>query len=213
MHRRGKRSRHWTACTIAGLVLCCALVASLAVTGAKGRGTLGDQPGDATTSGGCQLHSRHGRAEADAARDSVGPTTRTSVPFTTEGSNIVLTLPGLLSGSPIQRGFLGLSFEYRAIEAYAGSDPNALNPVLEKLISNLSPGQPPRIRIGGDSTDWTWWPVPHMRQPPGVSYTITKQMASRHPGARHRARGPAHPRNRPRGRQRTLGRGGSSSAE
>lgn len=175
MHRRGKRSRHWTASTIAGLLLCCALVASLAVAGAKGSGTLGDRPHSATTRGGCHLHSRHGRAEADAARDSVGAATRTSAPFTTEGSNIVLTLPGLLSGSPIQRGFLGLSFEYRAIEAYAGSDPNALNPVLEKLISNLSPGQPPRIRIGGDSTDWTWWPVPHMRQPPGVSYTITKQ--------------------------------------
>ena len=175
MHRRGKRSRHWTAYTITGLFLCCALVASLAVAGAKGSGTLGDRPHSATTSGGCDLHSRHGRAEADAARDSVGPATRTSAPFTTESSNIVLTLPGVLIGSPIQRGFLGLSFEYRAIEAYAGSDPNALNPVLEKLISNLSPGQPPRIRIGGDSTDWTWWPVPHMRQPPGVSYTITKQ--------------------------------------
>ena len=175
MHRRCKWSRHWTACTIAGLSLGCALIASVAVAFARGGGALVDRPHGATTSGGCDLHSRHGRAEADAARDSVGRATRTSAPFTTEGSNIVLKLPVLLSGPPIQRGFLGLSFEYRAIEAYAGSDPDALNPVLEKLISNLSPGQPPRIRIGGDSTDWTWWPVPHMRQPLGVSYTITKQ--------------------------------------
>jgi hypothetical protein len=30
------------------------------------------------------------------------------------------------------------------------------------------------LRIGGDSTDWTWWPVPKMVRPPGVTYAITR---------------------------------------
>jgi hypothetical protein len=77
-------------------------------------------------------------------------------------------------GQVIPAGFLGLSFEYRAIEAYAGQDPQAVNPVLEQLIRNLTPGQAPVIRIGGDSTDWTWWPVAGTSRPPGVSYTITQ---------------------------------------
>ena len=152
------------------------MIASVAVAGARGSGRLHDRPHSATTgTGGCRLHSKQGRAEADLARNSIGPRARTSAPTTTDGSNAALALPRSLSGRPIQRGFLGLSLEYRAIEAYAGSDPTAINPVLEQLISNLSPGQPPRIRIGGDSTDWTWWPVPHMRQPLGVTYTITKR--------------------------------------
>jgi hypothetical protein len=29
------------------------------------------------------------------------------------------------------------------------------------------------LRIGGDSTDWTWWPVAHLAQPPGVKYSLT----------------------------------------
>jgi hypothetical protein len=176
MHTRCERSRYWTACTITGISLGCALIALVAVAVARGSGTLVDRPHSATTaSGGCHLHSRHGRAEADVARNSVGVGARTSSSIAPKRSNAVLALPRLLSGPLIPRGFLGLSLEYRAIEAYAGSDPNAINPVLEQLISNLSPGQAPRIRIGGDSTDWTWWPVPHMRRPPGVSYTITKR--------------------------------------
>ena len=80
-------------------------------------------------------------------------------------------------GAPIGRaipaGFLGLSFEYPAVAAYAGSDPNAVNPVLVQLIRNLSPGQAPSLRIGGDTTDWTWWPIPGVKTPHGVRYTLT----------------------------------------
>jgi hypothetical protein len=74
---------------------------------------------------------------------------------------------------PIAPGFLGLSLEYSAIERYAGTDPSALNPVLLELIRNLTPSQAPVIRIGGDSTDHTWWPVPGMRRPGGIQYTLT----------------------------------------
>jgi hypothetical protein len=76
-------------------------------------------------------------------------------------------------GRTIPAGFLGLSFEYPAVAPYAGTEPSAVNPVLLQLIRNLSPGQAPSLRIGGDSTDSTWWPVPGVAKPPGVRYTLT----------------------------------------
>src|SRR5438270_559790 len=70
--------------------------------------------------------------------------------------------------------FLGLSLEYRAVEAYAGADPKAIDPVFEQLVRNLSPGQRPWLRIGGDSADWTWWPLADMSRPPGVTFSIDR---------------------------------------
>jgi len=34
-------------------------------------------------------------------------------------------------------------------------------------------GQAPVLRIGGDSTDTTWWPTPGLRPPPGVTYSLS----------------------------------------
>ncbi|HKO29314.1 MAG TPA: glycosyl hydrolase family 79 C-terminal domain-containing protein [Solirubrobacteraceae bacterium] len=80
---------------------------------------------------------------------------------------------GKPTGRTIPPGFLGLSFEYSAVRAYAGDEPDAINPVLLQLIRNLAPGQAPSLRIGGDSTDWTWWPVAGLAKPHGVRYTLT----------------------------------------
>ena len=74
---------------------------------------------------------------------------------------------------PIRPGFLGLSFEYRAIEPYAGTEPSDLDPVFLQLIRNLTAGQRPVIRIGGDTTDHTWWRVDGMVKPPGIRLTLT----------------------------------------
>ena len=79
------------------------------------------------------------------------------------------------SGAPgrgLPNGFLGLSLEYPAIEAYAGTDPAHIDPVFEQLVRNLAPGQAPVLRIGGDSADSTWWPVPGATRPPGVTFTL-----------------------------------------
>jgi hypothetical protein len=73
----------------------------------------------------------------------------------------------------IPRGFVGVSLEYNTVSAYEGTDPAHPNPVLARLITELAPGQTPIVRIGGDSTDWTWWPVRGVRRPPGVSNTLT----------------------------------------
>ncbi len=87
---------------------------------------------------------------------------------------LALTVTGTPTGRAIPSGFLGLSLEYPAVEAYTGKDPKAVNPVFEQLIRNLTPGQAPDLRIGGDTTDWTWWPVPGVSKPPGIRYLLNK---------------------------------------
>ncbi len=80
-------------------------------------------------------------------------------------------------GRAIPAGFVGLSLEYPALLAYAGADPRHLDPVFEQLVRNLSPGRSPQLRIGGDSTDRTWWPVPGMARPGGVTYSLSPRWA------------------------------------
>jgi hypothetical protein len=72
----------------------------------------------------------------------------------------------------IAPGFVGLSLEYSALPAYAGTGRDGLDPVFVQLIRDLTPGQAPVLRIGGDSTDTSWVSVPGMRRPRGVKYTI-----------------------------------------
>jgi hypothetical protein len=77
-------------------------------------------------------------------------------------------------GQAMAPGFVGVSFEYKAIHQYTGRNPDAVNPALVGLLRGLAPGQSPVLRIGGDSTDWTWWPVRGVVKPTGVSYNLTK---------------------------------------
>ncbi len=92
-----------------------------------------------------------------------------------EPPSTLVTIEAAASGRSVPFGFLGLSLEYPSIEAYAGTDPVALDPVFVQLVRNLVPGQAPVLRIGGDSTDRTWWPAPGVVQPPGVTFSITSR--------------------------------------
>jgi Glycosyl hydrolase family 79 C-terminal beta domain len=74
---------------------------------------------------------------------------------------------------PIPRGFIGLSVEFQALPAYTGTDPSAINPVFEHLVSNLSPGQAPQLRIGGDSTDISYVPARGVKPPDYVSQILS----------------------------------------
>jgi hypothetical protein len=78
-------------------------------------------------------------------------------------------------GPPMPPNFLGLSFEYSALPAYAGGDASAVNPVFVQLLRNLTPsvGQSLVLRLGGNSTDSTWWPVAGVHPPAGVTYALT----------------------------------------
>jgi len=81
-----------------------------------------------------------------------------------------------VSDTPIGRslppGFIGTSLEYSALHLYTGRDPRAIDPVLLQLLRQLAPGQAPVLRIGGDSTDDTWWPIKGVIPPGGVTYGL-----------------------------------------
>jgi len=66
---------------------------------------------------------------------------------------------------PVPAGFLGLSLEYPAVPAYA-------NAAVIRLIRRLAPGQEPVLRIGGNSTDQTWWPQRGEPVPRGAGYAL-----------------------------------------
>lgn len=78
---------------------------------------------------------------------------------------------------PIAPGFLGLALEYDGVRGWVGSGESPANPVLVQLIRNLDPVGRPLIRIGGLSTDHAWVPVPGMREPPGITLTLTPAWA------------------------------------
>jgi hypothetical protein len=85
---------------------------------------------------------------------------------------VSVSVGGPLRVQSIPDGFAGLSLEYTTLPDYAGEDPGAVDPVFEQLVRNISPGQRPVIRLGGDTTDWTWWPVPGWKRPPWVRFTL-----------------------------------------
>ncbi len=84
-----------------------------------------------------------------------------------------LTVGDAAVGQAVRPGFLGFSFEYWALEGYAGRNPRAIDPVLVRLINNLLPRQTTVIRVGGVSTDRVWWPVSGVARPLGAYYTLT----------------------------------------
>jgi hypothetical protein len=112
---------------------------------------------------------------SDTAQSAAGQPARTaSVP----GGAIGLSLGGPTGGRPVAAGFVGVSLEYSALEPYAGTNPSALDPVFVNLLATLSPAGSAVLRIGGDSTDWAWWPVPGLRKPGGVKVILTPRFAS-----------------------------------
>ncbi len=108
-------------------------------------------------------------------------------PFDCDAVTLALVLPrgapiesvgSPLPVRPVTPGFIGLSIEYYAVEAYAGHDPRALNPVFLQLIRNLDPGQSPVLRIGGDSADRSWVASPGIARPAGVKMMVTRRLLS-----------------------------------
>jgi hypothetical protein len=80
---------------------------------------------------------------------------------------------GVVNVPAVPAGFAGLSLEYTTVEDYLGTDPSSTDLVFEQLIRNIAPGQRPVLRIGGDTTDWTWSPIPGMIRPPWARYTLS----------------------------------------
>jgi glycosyl hydrolase family 79 len=87
-------------------------------------------------------------------------------------ADVVATVGSAPFGRSMPPGFIGVSLEYQAVHVYTGRDPRVVNPVLVELLRDLAPGQAPVLRIGGDSTDSTWWPLPGVIPPGGISYGL-----------------------------------------
>lgn len=87
------------------------------------------------------------------------------------------TIAASVSSTPASQalpdGFLGVSFEFRALHQYTGRDPRAVDPVMVNLLNGLAPGSAPSLRVGGDSTDGTWWPIRGVVPPGGIYYRLT----------------------------------------
>jgi hypothetical protein len=122
-----------------------------------------------------------GSAPAATPRITTTPPTSTTPPTTTTSPGMTTPAPPPIDvqvsrtrvGRPIAPGFLGFSFEYKAVREYAGSNPAAINPVLVQLIRDLNPKQSPVLRIGGNSADQTWLPARGVKPNPSINFTLT----------------------------------------
>ena len=78
---------------------------------------------------------------------------------------------------PLDDGYLGLALEFDTIPKWTAGGAEPVNPVLVQLIRNLNPIGRPVIRVGGQSTDRSWWPAPGQSKPIGVTYALTPRWA------------------------------------
>jgi hypothetical protein len=116
-------------------------------------------------------------ASVGAAAVSVGAATAGGVGAAAAGVSVrVGAAPSAIR--PINAGFVGLGLEYKSIPQLVGPA-SSVNPVLVQLIRNMAPGGRPVIRIGGLSTDRTWWPVPGVARPIGMTYALTPEWMAR----------------------------------
>lgn len=116
-----------------------------------------------------------GKPARDPARARLAAAQGGDPPSPSDPSTVYATVDQGPSGTPLPAGFLGLSLEYTALDAYTGANAASVDPVFVQLLRNLaSPaGQPLVLRVGGDSTDATWWPVAGLTPPAGVRYALT----------------------------------------
>ncbi len=114
------------------------------------------------------------RIAADSPPSPVAPLTANAPAALQPGPAAVsVSVGGPMRVAPIPASFVGVSMEYTSAADLAGP-PSDADTVLQQLIRNLAPGQSPVIRIGGDSTDHTWYPSPGVDPSPGLSFELTQ---------------------------------------
>lgn len=91
---------------------------------------------------------------------------------------IKVSVRGSGVGPSVAAGFVGLATEYWNVETEVGTDPARPDVPFEQVTRNLAPYGTLSFRIGGDSTDWTWWPIPGVKQPIWVRWTMTPAWAA-----------------------------------
>jgi hypothetical protein len=80
---------------------------------------------------------------------------------------------GVAAGAPIPRSFAGFSMEYWSAQSYLGA--TRPNPIFAALVQALADGGngAPTVRVGGNSTDESWWNSAGAPRPPGVANDVT----------------------------------------
>ncbi|MDE3134457.1 MAG: hypothetical protein KGL15_10345 [Acidobacteriota bacterium] len=96
-----------------------------------------------------------------------------SLPAATPTAPVDVAVGGVYTGPPIRAGFVGTTVEFRDLFKEVGRDPRAPDAAFEQALRNLAPAGGVDLRIGGDTTDWTWWPVHGMARPPWARWTLT----------------------------------------
>jgi hypothetical protein len=112
-----------------------------------------------------------------AITDASATTTTTSA-ATIPANAVPVTVSSRPLGPGVATGFVGLATEYWNVEQEVGSDPSKPDVAFEQVARNLAPDGGFQLRIGGDSTDWTWFPIPGMTQPLWVRWTMTPAWAA-----------------------------------
>jgi hypothetical protein len=91
--------------------------------------------------------------------------------------SVVIGVGNAAVGPQVPAGFVGLATTYFALEKLTGTNPKAIDPAFEQALSNLAPSGSLSLRIGGDSGDWTWWPMAGIKQPPWVRFNLSPAWA------------------------------------
>ena len=83
-----------------------------------------------------------------------------------------LSVAGTTVARPLPRDFVGIAIRFDTVTAWEPGGSAPPNPVLSQLIRSLDPTGRPSIRVGGDSSDRSWWPTAGVPQPLGVTETL-----------------------------------------
>lgn len=79
------------------------------------------------------------------------------------------------AGRTIPAGFIGVGLEFTDVLGYTGEGANAPDPVFVRLLAAVADAGagPVPWRIGGNSTDQSWWNPAGRPRPAGITYDIT----------------------------------------
>ncbi|HET9720319.1 MAG TPA: glycosyl hydrolase family 79 C-terminal domain-containing protein [Solirubrobacteraceae bacterium] len=94
------------------------------------------------------------------------------------GTSVTVRVTSTAISAPVRSGFLGLALEFNDVPHLAGPTVRSVNPVFVALLHNLDPSGRAPLRIGGQSTARSWWPVPGMPRPLGITYNLSPRWAA-----------------------------------
>ncbi len=89
-----------------------------------------------------------------------GPTVRTPA---SESAAVTAGGPAAVAATSTTQGFLGIATSLSTIPGLSGPPTDLDTPFLN-LLRDLSPGAPVLLRLGGNSGDDSWWPIPGMKE-------------------------------------------------